>query len=420
MLREPQPLTPFGPRVAKLYRWVNLTLSGNELTDTTRRTATQGDGMAVPDDSYGVWSAATNLITNGGFESNTTGWSTGGTNTIARSTEQVKFGTQSLKCTYQDNTTLASFGITLTAVAHSFSAWVYIPSDYDGTVPRLRFNGFTSATGTLFRNLDLTKRDQWQRVKVNNVTPNSGDLAGTLELFESGTAPTAGRFIYIDGAQCEALRTATPYIETNGSTAARLDARVQIPTNSNSLFTGTQGWIAFRFRVGWFRAAATLSTAGRIMDWRVDANNRLAMYLPGNGTNHLVTRLSGGAGANLATLASGVNFSDGDLLTIIYAWTASAIKVSENGGNFISTADSSTPDMSSNPTLDICQDRGSNGINSEVFWVATGSGTLDNTAAALIHSFGNGKVPVNAFPGTATSVWHCERGQYKRRASLPL
>jgi hypothetical protein len=45
-----------------------VTASGNEITDVTRSTKTQGDGVNAPDSSYGIWEATTNLVTNGGFE----------------------------------------------------------------------------------------------------------------------------------------------------------------------------------------------------------------------------------------------------------------------------------------------------------------------------------------------------------------
>ena len=79
------------------------TLSGNEITDITRRTNTQGDGLLPEQGSTGIWEATTNLVTNGGLESNTTGWNSGasfGTNagaTISRVASQRKFGGFSLE-----------------------------------------------------------------------------------------------------------------------------------------------------------------------------------------------------------------------------------------------------------------------------------------------------------------------------------
>ncbi len=156
--------------------------------------------------------AATNKVTNPSFETNTTTWANDGTNTIARSTDQSRFGSYSLKCTYQDHANLAYYNpITLTAVAHTFSAWLWIPSNFDGTNIQLEFIGFVGIAGGGAVNADMAKRDRWQRVETTG-TPAGGDLAGLLLIRTTG-APTAGRFIYVDGVQCEALGVATSYVD---------------------------------------------------------------------------------------------------------------------------------------------------------------------------------------------------------------
>jgi hypothetical protein len=170
---------------------------------------------------YPRWPAATNLVTNGGFTTNTTGWTAGGTNTVTRTTARAKFGAASAFLAYADNATLASFGITLTAAAHSTEIWVYVPASYDGTDPEVQMTGFVVATGTLTANISLTTRDAWQRITVPNFVPDAGDIAGFLSIVENGTPPTVGRGIYIDGAQIEATASSTPYIETDGGTATR-------------------------------------------------------------------------------------------------------------------------------------------------------------------------------------------------------
>ena len=126
-----------------------------------------------------------NLEPNPSFEHGTTGWATLGTNTIAQSSERSKYGTYSLKCTYQDNVNLAYDTITLTAAAHSTSFWVYIPSDYDGTQLSLIMNAFTGATGTTTVNADMTKTDQWQLLQAPNVVIDAGDLNGDIVLKET-------------------------------------------------------------------------------------------------------------------------------------------------------------------------------------------------------------------------------------------
>lgn len=50
-----------------------LTVSGNEITDASRAAATAGDGRTA-DSSFGIWEATTNLVENGGLETNASGW----------------------------------------------------------------------------------------------------------------------------------------------------------------------------------------------------------------------------------------------------------------------------------------------------------------------------------------------------------
>lgn len=175
----------------------------------------------APQVALGRPTGATNLLTNGGFETNITGWTTSGTNTLARSTEQAHSGVASAKATYTDQDGLARNAITLTAAAHMFSVWVYIPTAYDGAGIILTDNGdFAGATGTQLDAADMDIRDAWQRL-VADFTPVAGDLTGALHVRNNGTAPTVGRFIYIDDVQIETGTVATPFILTDGSAASR-------------------------------------------------------------------------------------------------------------------------------------------------------------------------------------------------------
>ena len=142
-----------------------------------------------------------NLIANPNFETDTTGWGVGGTNTIARSTTQRKYSTHSLKCTYQDTVGLGYYGITLTAVAHTLGVWVYVPSDYDGDDLDFEFVNFAGMTGITNGVVNMALTDQWQFV-VGYGTPVGGGLAGHIQMDQTGNAPTAGKFIYIDGVDC--------------------------------------------------------------------------------------------------------------------------------------------------------------------------------------------------------------------------
>lgn len=158
----------------------------------------------------------TNLVLNPSFETGTTGWTTGGTNTITTSATVQRRGVYSCKCTYKNNDLLASYAITLTDTDHVASMDIYIPStpiNYEGTQLTLTWTGFTSGTVTAGL-ADMTIRDAWQRVHCH-INPDAGDLSGTLTLSETGTNGDADEYIYIDGVQIEARNEPTTYFDGN-------------------------------------------------------------------------------------------------------------------------------------------------------------------------------------------------------------
>ena len=162
--------------------------------------------------------AAVNLCTNPSFETGTNGWTTGGTNTIAQSSTVSRRGIYSCKCTYADNDLLASYAITITDTDHVAAIDLYIPSTYTGTQLTLTWTGFTSGV-VVDGDADMTVTDQWQRIHCH-INPDSGDLAGTVTLSETGTNGSATEFIYIDGVQIEADIAPTTYFD--GSTEGNI------------------------------------------------------------------------------------------------------------------------------------------------------------------------------------------------------
>lgn len=155
--------------------------------------------------------ASVNLCTNPSFEKATTGWTTGGTNTIARSTEQQRRAAFSLKCTYNDNDLLASYAITLTDTDHVAGVDIYVPSTYTGTQLTLSWTDYV--TGVVVDGLvDMTIRNRWQRIYCH-VNPDGADLVGTLTLIETGTNGASGQSIYIDGVLIEVGTVPTTYFD---------------------------------------------------------------------------------------------------------------------------------------------------------------------------------------------------------------
>lgn len=379
-----------------------VTLSGNEITDAVRTTGTAGDGVAPPDSSMGIWQAATNLEASAGadvsFAAATTGYTTGGTNTIASSTEQAKFETHSCKATYQNNATLLDIALTLAAVAHAASRWLYIPTNYDGQGVRVQFANFAGAAGTLTADANMSLRDQWQRVEVPNVTPAGGDLAGNVQVINTGTAPTAGRFIYIDGCQTEAGRISTPFTLTS-----RAVGRIRLPA---SLIDESRAWVALRLRMGWGNAVEPGGGSGfpSFFEWRDDSSNRLSLYYV-EGSNQLALERVNAGSSTARLLAQAL--AAGDLVTLIIAWTPTQVRLSVNGAAFVVTNGANIPTIAAT-TFDLGTNTlGAALINSTYLWAITGRGTLGDAQAAAIHANGNTDPTPALVPLTAhlSGIW---------------
>lgn len=182
-----------------------------------------GHPTVGPHNAIGRPSGATNLVTNGGFETNVTGWVAGASNgPVTRVTTRSKFGAASGNCAWNTGGAkfLHAFSITLTAAAHTVSAWVYIPANWDGGPIRMGQTGFTSAVIASQPDANMALTDQWQRIQMV-FTPNGADLTGFIAIEINGADPSNGRMIGLDGVQVETGSIATPYIETDGASASR-------------------------------------------------------------------------------------------------------------------------------------------------------------------------------------------------------
>ena len=168
----------------------------------------------------GYWNAilpeaGTNLITNPSFETNTTGWDTGGTNVIAQSGTEAKFGAYSLKSTYKDNTILADFALTLTvSTTYHLSCWVYVPSGWDGGNIRIEGNedyvGLANTYNHIYTEGTSTE-GIWIYCETKLVI--AADAIGEIHI-RATDAPAVDKFIYIDAVQVEANASyATTYID---------------------------------------------------------------------------------------------------------------------------------------------------------------------------------------------------------------
>ena len=392
-------------------RRLALTLSGGVITDALRALGVQGDGRASPDSSMGIWEATTSLCTNGGFETNPTGWGSTSQGVVARSIAAAKFGVASGSVTSTgagNNRTITGgtnslAGSPLAQVARTFSIWVLGSGATIGKTCSFQVNETGGAFGDAFYGgvapASVVLSAVWQRVTLTGTTTK----ADRTLLYSFITVPSAGagEVYYIDGFQVEQKPIATPYVETNGATASRAAARVPAPA---SLLNATQGWVAMRVRMGWPSASVTLvsSTDPRFMWWGV--NDSRICISPTTVTVQLISDTGPNDIVNAAC-----TWAAGDIITVIAAWTATHIKISANGAAFSApVARTAVPTLAS-ATFGIGyrdEGGGSGELDSDILWFACRLGTLTDADAAMIHGFGNTDPSFYALP--ATAMWNAD------------
>lgn len=160
---------------------------------------------------------ATNLMPDPSFEAGITNWNAGNA-TLSWSTDVARSGTHCLKSVRTATGGASNIGayisMLLTAQIHCASAYVWVPSAFDGTFFVLTDDGSftgdigdTAATGPALANLAL--RDQWQRIYYT-FTPVAGDLNGFPFVFRHDS--TAGKIVYIDDVQLENNPAPSPFV----------------------------------------------------------------------------------------------------------------------------------------------------------------------------------------------------------------
>ena len=157
--------------------------------------------------------ATTNLCTNPSFETGTTGWTTGGTNTLARTIFYQRRGIYGCKATYIDNLFLARYLLSFPeAGTYTGAIDIILPTTYSGTDLNIYFSNLTGSTNSIIGHVDMTIKNKWQRI-MTTITVDAGDLDGYINIYENGTAPDVNDYIYLDGVQIEAGSVATTYID---------------------------------------------------------------------------------------------------------------------------------------------------------------------------------------------------------------
>jgi hypothetical protein len=407
-----------------------LTMSFNEITDATRATNTQGDGRQPPDSSTGIWEGTTNLISNGGFETNLTlavgNWvPANGTTTVTRSTSYAKFGTASAKVVTDGATAYTGLdgcigGITA-GNTYTVSAWVFSPTN--NTSMQLQVYRKTSACGGGVvgnTNTPFTLSAGWQRI-THTFTAEASTAAAEIDIVTVGTQ--SATTFYVDGVQMEQKAYATPYVETNGGTATRNGGRIQAPSTG---MNATTGWFTARIRPSWSSSGSMPNGAPGIFEWNNNDSNRIFIYFA-SASNISIYRIGGGSGG--AGPGVNVTYNAGDTLTITGYWTSTTLGISVNGGAF-TTAGQTTIPSSPPATFDIgslwTHNAGAgNNLDGDILWSAAGAGTLTNGDATALNAYGNSDptlANLNSLDSAdaATMAWDGESTSYTGTNSAPI
>ncbi len=259
----------------------------------------------------------------------TAGLATGGANTLAVSSLQALFEGASILSTYQDNTTLLTDTMTLptTSVTYSISMYIWVPQDWDGGNLECSPDEttFTSGSKSVVDSWlsASSPRETWFRLTATLTVAT--DVIGTALRLLASSAPTAGRFVYIDGLQIEQRVYTTPFHPSNVN--ARLDQEVRIPVAGN--FPGIEkGSIIISFRpdwaydVGWTGNKRLFAVQGSEPS---DAWNIL--YLTASDEFWFYTLDTVGN----AVSAKATTHSRGDKIQIVAVWDATNIQIFVNG-----------------------------------------------------------------------------------------
>lgn len=363
------------------------TVRANQVDDVMRALNVQGDGRS-PESSQGMWLSATNLVTNGGLETNTTGWTAVGS-TLTRDTGEFKFGVASGKIV-TDNAAANEGGyhdFTATAAVYTISCWVKGAS---GTV---RVGVKDGAGANAQNGATITLDGTWQKATLITT-------ALTVATWRAYVETTAQQSItyYYDGMQAELRGFATPYVETNGGTASRTASTCSLPLLSyggNTTLDETQGWVAIRFRIGY--AQGSTHPANTIaFQWVDDGSNFIILQRTATTTWQCQRRAAAVGGAAAAALAFSIN----DKFTIIGKWTATTVSVSINGATFVDAANTAIPTLGAAIAY-IGNGQAAGQLCSDIFWAALGRGTLTDADAASIYAYGDADLKPHNFPGTS-------------------
>lgn len=207
--------------------------------------------------------------------------------------------------------------------------------------------------------------------------------------------------IFSQSGQGTLTTSGVTYNSDSSVNISRPSDKVQL---TNNPISPTQGWVAVRMKMG-FAAYTSLSSDPIIWDMSETDPSDLFVYYDIDTDRFRINRRKSSTGGGVYTATQ--SFSQGSFKTIIASWTSTQVKISIDGGTFLTANTGSNNIPSLSPFLIGSSNvQGSGRMpNSDYYWVAAGTGTLTDTDASTIHGFGNVDKKRSEFPGNAVFMW---------------
>jgi hypothetical protein len=400
--------------------------SSYEISDAIRTAALYGDGLS-PESSYGIWSSSTNLVPNGGAETNTTGMINEDNTTIGTGTNEGKFGSKSFEVTATvavpgrspiiGVTDLAGSRIAVTAsLPYTFSLWMRMREDYGVKLGKLRWiaydGGGSQVGGGDVESSTLTLTTSYQKISLT-ATPPVTTTSLRLLAYCDTSASVSGEIYDIDGVQLEQSSFVTPYIETNGATATRPVANILVPSlfpGNISILNSERGSAVFRVRTGF---ANTTAGTFPLFIWGNQSDIQLASYIQG-GLLYLNREIGSIKTTSLGTFSAGTKF------TLGVKWANNTLYTSINGSNWSSgTSISASPARILAPFITIGYFATNDGFSGDFFWSLLSENELSNSDLATLYALGDTDPTWNTLPPSAgvTAVLPFSTDAFERKAS---
>ncbi len=301
---------------------------------------------------------ATNRIPNGSFEIDTSPWSAGSGKAVSRSTLNSLSGFASVAISHLSGSSVTYASVTdltlATSGAHVVSAYIWLPSDWDGTAPAVNLASFSGSTllDSSRRAANPAIREAWQRVwEVRSIA--AGDLVGNVGFFESGSLPSAGKSFFVDAVQVEQGTYPTSYLDgslgegyawtgtPHASASTRAAGRLQV---EGAWLDARQGGVAAYLRPAW--GAADGGT--HVVFERAGGDGRLRLAFEA-GTWRL-TSTRGAVTSSVDVAASHAWDTD---VVVAAGWTPRLLLLQVDGVRAMATRSGGWPDLDDARRLDI-------------------------------------------------------------------